>query len=247
MEIYKIYENLLTETQIEACVKSFGHELFGHELGGNETNTNKEANYVGLIHAFTDNEYGIDISPKFVKAIETLKGCMKQYPEVLIPESTNVYRGEVIPISYFIKNKKQIDLTGKMPYIYKAPNKIQSWSNDFDAAGTFGRHDILNEVSAGIDFADYSTPEARQELLKRVMDEGLNIGFILEYHTNPREFIFKSKYFRILSLAHHEDELVRIDNKPINVMASFNDSSDVFLTRKSLILIKYINAAIQGK
>ena len=246
MEIYKIYENLILETQVEACVKSFGHELFGHELGGNEPNTNKEANYVGLIHAFTDTDYGVETSDKFVKALESLKGCMKQYPEVLTPEKTKVYRGLTIPVKWFIEHNQPISTTGPNPYIYKASNKIQSWSNDYDAAATFGNHDTLNEVASDIDFKDFATPEARQELLKMVVAEDLRIAFVLEYQTNPREFIFKSKYFRILSAAHHEDELIRIDNKPINVNAKFNDHEDVFLTQKGLMLIKYINAGIQG-
>ena len=45
-------------------------------------------------------------------------------------------------------------------------------------------------------------------------------------------------------MAHHEDELIRIDNKAINVLAKFNDHEDVFLTGKSLMLMKYINKAI---
>ena len=247
MEIYKIYENLLVETQVESCVKSFGHELFGHELGGSEPNTNKEANYVGLIHAFTDTDYGVEVSDKFVKALETLKSCMKQYPEVLMPEKTKVYRGITIPVKWFIEHKQAINMSGPNPYIYKATNKIQSWSNDFDAASIFGNHDILNEVAADIDLKDYATPEARQELLKLVISEDLRIAFVLEYQTNPNEFIFKSKYFRILSAAQHEDELIRIVNKPIKVNALFNNSEDVFLTQKGYMLVKYINAAIQGK
>ena len=96
-------------------------------------------------------------------------------------------------------------------------------------------------------FADYQTPQARQGLLKDLINEDLRMAFVLEYTTNPKEFIFKSKYFRILSAAHHEDELIRIDNKPIQVNAKFNDHEDVFLSGKGLLLMKYINAGIQGK
>lgn len=247
MKLLEIYKNVLNEAQIEACVKSFGHELFGHELGGSEANTNKEANYVGLIHAFTDTNYGVETSDKFVKSLETLKGCMKQYPEVLIPESTKVYRGITIPIKYFVDRKQPIHLQTPNPYIYKASNKIQSWSDSYDIAATFGNHDTLNEVAKQLDFSEYTTPEARQRLLQEMVAEDLRVAFVLEYHTNPQEFIFKSKYFRILSAAHHEDELIRIENKPIKVLAKFNDHEDVFLSGKGMILMKYINAGIQGK
>lgn len=244
MKIFEVYKNLLIEADIESCVKNFGHELFGHELGGKEKNTGIENQYVRDIVDFTDNQYGEEMSPDFLKAMKTLKGCMKQYPEVLIPEKTKVYRGLTLPAKYFIENKQLIDIHKPFPYVYKARNKVQSWSSNFDAASIFGNHEIINEVSKQIDFSDYETPEARKQLLKDMVNEDLRMAFVLEYDTNPNEFIFKSQYFRILSKAYHEDELIRIDNKPINVMAKFNDHSDVFFTLKSYQLIKLINKAI---
>ena len=110
MKILEIYKTLLKEAEIESCVKKFGHELFGHELGGKEANTGIENSYVRDISDFTDNKYGEETSPEFVKAVTNLKGCMKQYPEVLIPESTKVYRGITIPVKYFIDKKQVIDL-----------------------------------------------------------------------------------------------------------------------------------------
>lgn len=245
MELYKIYESLLIETEITSCVKKFGYELFGHELGGKEKNTGLENSYVRDISDFTDNKYGEETTPEFIKALDTLKGCMKQYPEVLIPEKTKVYRGLTIPARYFIEKKELITLTERFPYVYKARNEIQSWSDDFDAASTFGNHDTVNEIAAQINFSLYQTPEARQELLKKMIAEDLRIAFVIEYSTNPREFIFKSKYFKLLSMAHHENELIRMDNKPIRVMTKFNDHQDVFLSGKGLALVKYINKAIE--
>lgn len=245
MKIFEVYKTLIVEAEIESCVKKFGHQLFGHELGGKEPNTGIENSYVRDISDFTDNKYGEETSTEFVKAVTNLKGCMKQYPEVLIPESTKVYRGITIPVKYFIDKKQQIDLTNSNPYIYKARNKIQSWSDSFDIASTFGNHDTLNEVAKQIDFTELGTPQARQQLLKELINEDLRVAFVLEYHTNPQEFIFKSKYFKLLSMAHHEDELLRIDNKPVKVLAKFNDHEDVFLTGKGLTLMKYINAAIK--
>lgn len=244
MKIVKLYESLLYEAEIEACVKKFGHELFGQELGGKERNTGIENTYLDHIQDFTDNKYGEETDPQFIQAIKTLKGCTKQYPEVLIPEKTKVYRGLVLPVKYFIDHKQQISLTQPNPYVYKAENTIQSWSNSFDAASLFGNHDTLNEIASDLDFNEYKTPEARRKLLSDMISKDLRVAFVLEYTTNPQEFIFKSKYFRMLSAVHHENELIRVDNKPINVLAKFNDSPDVFLSMGGLKLMKYINLAI---
>src|ERR1700719_2699149 len=111
MKIYKLYESLIIEASAEACVKKLGYELFGHELGGKEKNTGLENQYIRAISDFTDNQYGEETTPEFIKAMDTLKGCMKEYPEVLIPESTDVYRGIVIPVKYFIDKKQPISLT----------------------------------------------------------------------------------------------------------------------------------------
>ncbi len=246
MKIYKIYKTLLNEAEIESCVKKFGHELFGHELGGKEKNTGIENTYVRDINDFTDNKYGEETSPDFIKALKTLKGCMKQYPEVLTPEKTKVYRGITIPVKYFIERDQPIDLKGPNPYVYKATNQIQSWSDEFEAASLFGNHDTVNEIARNIDFTEYQTPESRKQLLQVVKDEALRIPFILEYTTNPKEFIFKAKYFRMLSAVHSENELIRVDNNPINVIAKFNDHVDVYLSSKGLLLLKYINAGIKG-
>lgn len=244
IKIVKIYENLINEAEIEACVKKFGHELFGQELGGKERNTSIENNYLRYINDFTDNRYGEETTPDFIKAITTLKGCANQYPEILIPEKTDVFRGLTIPVKYFIDHKQNISLTQPNPYVYKARNKIQSWSNSFDAASIFGNHETLNEVAGKLNFNDYNTPEGRRRLLSDMIHEDLRVAFVLKYTTNPKEFIFKSKYFKLLSAAQHEDELIRIDNKPINVSAIFNNNPDVFLSMAGLKLMKYINLAI---
>jgi len=244
MKILETYTRLITETQIQSCIKKFGHELFGHELGGKERNTGIENTYVRDIQDFTDNRYGEETTHEFLNAMKTLKGCVKQYPEVLIPEKTKVYRGLTIPVKYFIEHKTPINIHKPFPYNYKARSKMQSWSTNFDSASLFGNQDILNDVAKETNLAEYQTPEARQQLLKDLIGKELKMAFVLEYVTNPDEFLFKAEYFRILSQAYHEDELIRIDNKPINVFAKFNDHVDVFQTYKGLQLIRIINQAI---
>ena len=107
MQILKIYKSLITESEIQSCVKRFGHELFGDELGGKERNTGVEDKYVEDIFDFTDNKYGQETNPEFITALGVLKGCMKQYPEVLVPDKALAYRGIVIPIKYFIDRKQR--------------------------------------------------------------------------------------------------------------------------------------------
>jgi hypothetical protein len=245
MKILELYKNLITETEITSCVKNFGYELFGHELGGHEKNTGLENSYIRDINDFTDNMYGEEINPDLVKAFKTLKSCMKQYPEVLIPEKTKAYRGVTIPVKYFIENKNPIDTVKPFNYVYKASSQIQSWSPDFDIASTFGNQDSLNNFSESFNISNYQTKEARQELLQSLVSEKIRLAVVLEYVTNSNEFLFKSKYFRMLSRNSHEDEIIRIDNKPISVLAKFNDHEDVFLTMNSLKLIKVINYSIQ--
>jgi hypothetical protein len=244
MKIIDVYNSIINESKIEACVKKFGNELFADELGGNERNTGIENKYVDDIQDFTDNKYGEATDPDFYKTIKNLKACMQQYPEVLIPDKTKVYRGLTIPISFFINNKMVIDMEKPFPYIYKARNKVQSWSADLDAASLFGNQDMLNDLADNIDLLNYQTPEKRLNLLKIIQEKNPRIAFILEYVTNNDEFLFKSKYFRKLSKAHHEDELIRIDNKPIKVLTKFNNHEDVFIKYKSLKLIQIINKGI---
>jgi hypothetical protein len=245
MKILKLYEHIILENSIEACVKQFGQQLFGDELGGTEKNTGIENSYVRNINDFTDNMYGEETPPELVKGLKNLKGCIKQYPEVLIPEKTTVYRGTTIPLNYFIKNKVKINTLEAFPYVYKANGKVQSWTPNFDVASIFGNQDTINSFSENFNIQNYQSKEARQNLLDQLLKENIKIAFVLSYVTNDKEFLFKSKYFRMLSKNTHEDEILRIDNKPIQVMAKFNDHEDVFLTMNSLKLIKVINFTIQ--
>jgi len=246
MKLYNLYESLLRESSAESCVASFGKELFGQNLGGNERNTNIEDKYADEIYDFTDNMYGEETRPEFIVAIKNLKGCVNTYPEILIPNSTTVYRGEMIEAKYFITNKLVIQTSGLFNYTYKAPSMIQSWSHDIDVASTFGNYDTLNEVAeklAGI--GGFGSPEGRIKLLQYIIKDDVRLPFIFQYKSTPNDFLFKSKYFKKLSSNSHEDEIIRINNKPINVKAKLNNHDDVFLSSTGLRVIKLINLAIQ--
>lgn len=243
MKIYRLYESLLNEGEIASCIKNFGHELFGDQFGGTERNTPTENDYIDQIKDFTDNMYGEETTKEFITMLDKLKSCMSQYPEILIPESTTAYRGTMIPISYFIKNKQLIDLEKGNKYIYKANSQVQSWSISYENAANFGSYESFYEIVTKIDYGQ-TTKEGLMQLLKDVTKEDLRLPFILAYNTNPNEYIFKSEYFSKLSRMSHENEFIRFTNKPISVTAYMNDENTDYLTNRGLNVLAAINKAI---
>jgi len=245
MKIFEIYKNIINEKEVESCVKDFGDELFSTQLGGDEPNTRLEDRYLELIHRFTDNEYGEETNPDFIKALTNLKRCTEKYPEVLTPNDTIVYRGVTLPVSYFIENKLTIGIDKEYPYVYKARAPLQSWSTSKRASQLFGNKDIVTEIADEIDIEIYQTPEARRNLLKLVIEEDLRIAFTLSFITNDKEFIFNSEYFKVLSKMYEEEEVIRVTNKPISVKATFNNNPQAgVLTPNSLKLMRLVNQAI---
>lgn len=244
MKIFEVYRGIVNEREIEACVKNFGEELFSPQLGGDEPNTRLEDRYLELIHRFTDNEYGEETNPDFVKALNNLKRCTDQYPEVLTPQDTTVYRGVTLPITYFINNRLPISMDKEYPYIYKASSPLQSWSTSAKASESFGSNEIVNEIASNISFDEYTTPESRRELLNLVIDEEMRMAFILSYVANENQFIFNSEYFKVISSMFVEEEVIRMTNKPIEVKAKFNNSKEARLSFEGLRLIRLVSEAI---
>ena len=244
MKLYKLYETLMSEAENPSCISKFGQELFGDELGGKERNTPIENNYLELIKDFTDNMYGEETTNQFINALQNLKSCMSQYPDVLVPDSSTVYRGTMIPLTYFINNKQPIDIQGPNNYTYKANSPVQSWSISYETASNFGSHETLNEISNSIGHVETSSREDLTRLLQTLVNEDMRLSFVFAYKTSPDEFIFKSQAFSKLSKMEHEVELIRFTNKPIHVTAYFNDNEDNHLSEDSINLIEAINKAI---
>jgi len=242
MKIYKLYESIVNENEITSCVKNFGYELFGDQFGGAERNTPTENNYIEQIKDFTDNMYGEETTQEFISALSKLKGCMNQYPDILVPENITTYRGTMIPISYFIKNKQAIELEKGNRYVYKANSLVQSWSISYESAANFGGYESFYEIVGKIDYID--AEDGLMKLLNDVTREDLRLPFILAYNTNPDEFIFKSEYFSVLSRMSHENEFIRFTNKPINVTAYMNDENTTDLTNRGIQMLKDINKGI---
>lgn len=241
MKLFKLYESVLAEGDIESCIKLFGHEIFGDELGGSEKNTPTEDRYHDEIKDFTDNMYGDSLTPEFIEAVKNMKACMGKYPEVLVPENTIAYRGTMIPLAYFIDEGIEINLNGPTPYIYRAKTKIQSWTTNIKTANNFGDNEHIDDFSYNFKFDDDVNEKLANEWIHDMLAENMRISFNLAYRTNPDDFMFKPKYFDMLAYHGDENELIRINNKPINVDALLKTEGQGALSRHSIELLKLVN------
>jgi hypothetical protein len=247
MKVLQLYENILIENGTNSCTAKFGQELFGQEFGGNEKDTPTEKSYAKLIGDFSSEHYGKALKNKFVQAMQTLKGCMSQYPEVLIPDSQPIYRGLTIPVSYFFEHHQPILTKEPFTYLYTAPNVVQSWTLNFDVASIFGNNMDINMLgqtmvedghNKNMDTARAFIESIRPQLATTM------VPIVMVHKPNKNEFLFKAKYFSLLSNNPHEEELIRISNKPINVKAKFNDHSDVFITHDGMVLLNVISKMV---
>lgn len=232
MKLIRLYESVLLEGAAESCVAEFGKLLFGDQLGGSEKNTDVENDHATAIYNFTDIDYGPNIKPEVVSAIDHLQGCISTFPEILKPETERVYRGTNIPIMYFIKKGAIPTANISQPYEYNATSKIQSWSDRVSIAKVFGNGDDINKFSADINLDKINLATLIPKISK------FKIPVILEYTATEKDFLFKSKYLNKLSEFGNEDEVLRVENSPIVVNAFLNDK---WLTQSSRLLINKIN------
>lgn len=235
MKLIKLYESILLEGAAESCVAEFGKLLFGDQLGGSEKNTNIENNHATALYDFTDVDYGPNIKPEVVGAVEHLQTCINTFPEILKPETERVYRGTNIPIMYFIKNGAIPTANISQPYEYKATSKIQSWSDRVSIAKVFGNGDDMKKLSSSINIDNINLGDLIPMLSK------IKIPVVLEYVATEKDFLFKSKYLKKLSEFENEDEVLRIENTPIVVNAYLNDK---WLSQSSRLLINKINESL---
>lgn len=239
MKLFEVYESVLQESSGQACFNAFGKELFGDQLGGSEGNTRVEDKYADIIAAFTDNEYGEELGDEFMSAVERLYGCISVYPEVLIPDNTMAYRGTSIPVGYFIDNRIPIPTTDTtIPYTYRASSPIQSWSTSEVVAQRFGTHDVANELSYMLDDEE----DLSDVFLRDIWDSDLRIPFVMRYQTTHDEFMFRASALNALSQHGNEDEILRIDNRPIKLVAAFNNSAASGFNRDVSRLYTFINS-----
>ena len=223
MKLVTLYEALIKEGQVEACVAKFGQELFSPEFGGDEENTKLEDEYIELIHKFSGKSHDSKMDSKMFNMATNLKKCVSAYPEILQPEGM-AYRGIKITISDLLKSydniKTDIQLGKSFHMIYDAKTQIQSWTNDEDIANDdFSKSgNILDKLLDKFDEARQvgTLDDYMQHLVSHKLDT--KVPLILKYRTRQEDFIFKGKYFNHLS-SKDEDELLRFDNRPLGVMA----------------------------
>jgi hypothetical protein len=232
MKLVKLYETVLREDNAQACVARFGDVLFADQLGGNEKNTDIENKHAKAVHAFTDFDFGENLKPEMKQAIDDLQSCIKTYPEVLKPEVEKVYRGTSAPIMWFIKNGMLPTKDVPQIYEYKANSPIQSWTDAFDKAKIFGEAEDLNQFCRYWDIDDISFEWLIPEINK------FTIPVILEHKASDKDFLFKSKYLNKMSEFEGENEVIRVENYPITVMAHLNNK---WLSSESERLLNIIN------
>ena len=232
MKLVKLYESVLRENEAQACVTRFGDMLFADQLGGNEKNTNIEDKHATAVYNFTDFDFGANMKPEIKQAIDDLQRCIKTYPEILKPETEKVYRGTSAPIIWFINNGMIPTKDVPQPYEYKAKSPIQSWTDTFDNAKVFGEAEALNEFCRIYDIDGVNI----EWLMPRV--SRMTIPVILEHKATEKDFLFKSKYLNKLSEFEGENEVLRVENYPITVMAHLNRK---WLSNSSEKLLNMIN------
>ena len=220
MRLYKAYKKVLTESTVESCVSRFGQELFSPEMGGNEPNTDLENDYIELMRDYNGDTNLIN--PEFLEMARDLKKCVSAYPEILYPRGY-AYKGTKVPLKALLQSFDKIKEAIKTGQIfemtYAAKTPIQSWSDDKESAKSeFGpAGDILNVLKK---FDKAKQNDNVKEFIKQIIEHKLDIKIpiVLKYRTNIDDFLFKGKYFSYLS-NYSEAEILRLDNRPINVGA----------------------------
>jgi hypothetical protein len=223
MKLYKIYESVLTEGQIEACVSQFGKELFAPEFGGTEPNTDKEDKYIELIDKLSGTGYKTNVNTEFIDMARNLRRCVGANPEILQPEGS-VYRGTKSTIGDLLKSfdniKNPIRMGQLFPMVYGANSPIQSWSDDEDMANDdFGQSGTI--LLSLLDKFDVARKNGTiEDFISHIIQSELDIKvpIILKYRNTQDDFIFKGSYFNYLS-RNDDNEVLRVDNRPIEVMA----------------------------
>lgn len=194
--------NTIMEGRVDQeCFQRYGKELFG-SVFGQEPDTDIESYEKKLLQLFTDYEFGKGLNNDFMIALDNLSKCLKTYPEVLLPDTTSLYRGTKISWGEFSKVvlaskptfKKEIkakNISGSFysigKFTYKPKSPVQSWSAAMTSAYGFGFTDTTN------------------------------VQVVLYGKMSPGDLLFNSKAMNKLSNYNNEHEVLRISSKPVKV------------------------------
>lgn len=247
MKLVKIYEEVLRENKAESCIAMFGKELFDPQLSVSgepsevEPNTELENEYLKYIQQFTGIYHGTLLKPKFVEAMKNLKGCIKQYPEVLQPVGV-AYRGTSLPLSKLLSQFDDIsdDMSsnGEFTMNYKPKSIIQSWADEMEIAEEFAK--IPSNLNQCI--GKYNNVKNNPNDLSKFIEEiypildNISCPVIIKLITSNNDFLFKAKYLTFLSKFEDEGELLRVSDKPTKVTATIYKTilNDVYNILKSI-------------
>lgn len=253
MEIFRLYESIIHEdgrnSGIQACVSKYGKELFDTQFGGEEPNTELEDDTAANIEDFTGQKFGKNLSQEFLKQISDLKKCLSVYPEILMPEG-NAYRGIYSELGRILPSISKQDISDWFKYEYAARTKIQSWSaseevgQDFaDAALDGYSYNLVNRIHELLDEKDPEETVAinfiktlnKEELLTK-----FRIPILMRHVASSDQFLFKAVYFSMLARDDEENELLRIDNRPLVVDAKIGSEYSEVLVRILPLIAKVI-------
>lgn len=224
MKLLNLYKKALNESHSESCIAKYGKDLFAQQLGGVEPNTDIENGHLNQVQKFTDSDFGFGLSPEIIDAMGNLKTCIKQYPDVLLPNDTVVYRGVRFSLGHFIKNNILLPLEKPINHKLKSSAVIQSWSEDIKIAEGFGGAFLDEELWEEF-INDFKKVDGRGEkaenmfykdkVLKKYLE--LEIPILISTKTNPDNFLFKGNVMNKLSSSEGESEVIRVGNEPIDV------------------------------
>jgi len=188
------------EEKSKGCLARFGNYLFGEfkefYKEEKEKDTQTEEMIFAYIKDFIDGEFtGNKKDSVLIHAFEELKKCQKDYPEVLKPDVSKLYRGITLAekdlqnIKLVNKNSKHNKNAVIGKYNYYGKSKIQSWTPKFELAKKFAKLNKDNKIPV-----------------------------VLEYNFTNKSLLFNTKFLVALSkLAGFKDEseIIRIENKSI--------------------------------
>ena len=224
MKLIKLYENIITEDGAEKCVKLYGRELFGTQFGS-EMNNDLEKKTVRDIRMFTDWDYGEKLNSDFVKEIKNLQKCIGSFPEIL-QSNGMAYRGEKITIKELLPYIKTLNNKGEITFKYNSKSPIESWSNSSDTAMDYSQNHNKDNYEKLINilksFSELKTNEEIGKFINNIINDGfldIKVSVVLKHEADSNSFLFKSKYFNKLSMYPTDNELIRVDTKPILCLA----------------------------
>lgn len=250
MKIFNIFESIIAEEEssrmVDACVRAFGEELFVDQLSNalppeakREPNTSIENKVAMAIKRYTASDYGPNLkrglNADFIAKINSLQSCMSSYPEVLVPEGT-VYRGLKIKPKQALEMYKKVKGKTQFKMPYKPSTYIESWTTERDIASNFAGYNVYTLIRGYLyryydkdrnaPLTDDELTDLKDRINNSILDPIFKLGFIIEHDATPDSFLFKSKYFRLLSDYDNEQETIRIGMNPITCNWSLKNTDD---------------------